>query len=125
MLALLFPAGAAMAQRPAQAQQLRKPVLEALYFNLYTDSIKPVLNFYVNVEGRYSDGSYLPLDTASIILSCDAGRMQGSEWVPPRIITFEKVTFTAVARHNPALRDEVTIYIRKARDPRDAPDYEE
>lgn len=102
-----------------------KPRLVRVYFNPYTDSIKTVLNYYVNVEGEYSDGSYLPLDSSTVELRCDHGVLEGNAWVIPKKIDFEKVTFTAVSRENPQLRDTVTLWIQKWKDPRDAPDYKD
>lgn len=99
--------------------------LVRVYFNPYTDSIKTVLNYYVNVEGEYSDGSFLPLDTAEIFLRSDVGAMTGNEWVIPKKIDFEKVTFTATSRANPQLRATTTLWIQKWKDPRDAADYKD
>ena len=105
---------------PGHAQQ---PVLQRIYFNLYTDSLKPVLNYYVNVEGEYSDGSYRPLDTTTIRLTADRGVLRGNEWLIPPVIEYDRVTFRAVSKGNPALQDTITVWIKKGKDPRDAPDY--
>lgn len=99
-----------------------KAALKRIYFNLYTDSIKTVLNYYVNVEGEYTDGRYLPLDASSITLTADNGTISGNEWIAPKEIHFEKVTFRAVAKDNPRLHDEVTIWLKRAKDPRDEVD---
>lgn len=107
----------------AFAQQ--RPRLKTVYFNLYTDSLKPVLNYYVNVEGQTISGNYLPLDTTDVTLRADWGEMRGNEWVIPRVLLYDSVTFTATSRANPALRDQITIWIQKRKDPRDAPGYEE
>lgn len=91
------------------------PVLTTIRFNLYTDSIKPVLNYYVNVEGTYSSGRILPLDTTWVRIAADNGAMAGNEWVVPkqRPIPYEKVHFTAVCLYNEKLRATTTIYIKK------------
>jgi hypothetical protein len=102
-----------------------EPRLVRVYFNPYTDSIKTVLNYYVNVEGEYSDGTFLPLDTTEIVLRSDVGAMAGNEWVIPKKIDFEKVTFTATARTNPRLYATATLWIQKWKDPRDAADYKD
>jgi hypothetical protein len=90
---------------------------------VYTDSIKPVLNFYVNVEGVFTNGRILPLDTGMVIVTSDVGEMNGMEWVVPEKIGFYKVTFTAIAKHNPDLRSEKTIFIKKFKDSRDTNGY--
>src|SRR5690606_8334218 len=46
--------------------ELTLPVLKEIRFNLYADSIKPVLNYYLNVEGVFSNGKIYPLDTSFI-----------------------------------------------------------
>ncbi len=103
----------------AFSQTGRPARLKRIYFNLYTDSIKTILNYYVNVEGEYSDGRILPLDAASMTLSADHGSITGSEWVPPKHIDFEKVRFRAVANDDPGLQAEVTVWLKRAKDPRD------
>ncbi len=101
------------------------PALRRIYFNLYTDSLKPILNYYVNVEGEYSDGTIQPLDSATVSLRANWGVMRGNEWVIPDTLRYDRVTFYVRARRNPALRDSVTIWLQKWKDPRDAPGYED
>jgi hypothetical protein len=104
---------------------LTLPVLTDIRFNLYTDSIKPVLNYFVNVEGVYSSGRIFPLTPDHITLTSDQGTMNGMEWMLPKERPFEKVTFTATSRSNPNIRKSVTLYLNKYKDPRDAEGYEE
>lgn len=103
--------------------EMQLPVLADIRFNLYTDSIKPILNFYVNVEGTFSSGRVLPLDANHISITSDAGSMNGMEWVAPQQRNFEKVTFTATSRCKPALHISKTVYLKKHQDPRDAAEY--
>ncbi len=102
-----------------------KAALKRIYFNMYTDSIKTVLNYYVNVEGEYSNGRYLPLDTSAVLIIADRGTMSGNEWIAPERPDFEKVSFRVVARNNPNLHDEITIWLKRIKDPRDAAEYDE
>lgn len=90
-----------------------------IYFNLYTDSIKTQLYYYVNIEGEYPNGRYLPLDTATIGLSADQGSMAGNSWIPPKKIDFESVRFTVWLRCNPQVRDSIQVWLKRALDPRD------
>lgn len=101
---------------PALAQQSQ---LKDIRFNLYADSIKPVLNYYVNVEGMYDNGRILPLDDRDILLEADWGEIKGNEWVIPKTLEKDRVLFTATARENPELRRQITVYIQKRKDPRD------
>lgn len=105
----------------ATAGAQRGPQVRRIFFNPYTDSIKTVLNFYVNVDAELSDGGYRPMDTSMIELRADHGRMQGNEWIAPRQIDFDRVRFTASLKRDPAVRDEVTIFLKRAIDPRDDP----
>lgn len=102
---------------------LSLPVLKSIRYNVYTDSIKPVLNFYVNVEGVFTNGRILPLDTSLVVMHSDEGEMAGMEWVLPKRIDFDKVVFTAAARYDPSLKVDKTIYIKKFKDIRDKNGY--
>ena len=93
--------------------------LKRIYFNMYTDSIKTILRYYVNVEGEYANGRYLPLDTNTVIITADNGTLSGNEWIAPKDIKFEKVTFRVVSKGNSRLHDEVTVWLKRAKDPRD------
>lgn len=104
---------------------LHVPIIKDIRFNLYTDSIKPVLNYYVNVEGIFSNEQILPLDTNLVFIESDQGIMNGMEWIVPKQRPFDKVTFTVTNRYNPTLTKSVTLYLKKATDPRDAPDYQD
>lgn len=99
--------------------------LKRIYFNLYTDSIKTIMAYYVNVDAEYRNGSFLPMDTSVIRIIADVGTMSGNEWRAPQVINFEKVTFRASVKDNPAIHDEVTVWLKRAKDPRDAPGYDE
>lgn len=96
-----------------------------IYFNLYTDSIKTILNYYVNVEGEYRNGRILPMDTGNIIITADHGSMSGNEWIAPARVTFEKVTFRATLKRNTAVSAEQTVWLKRLKDPRDDMDLPE
>ncbi len=101
---------------------LQLPVLTDIRFNLYTDSIKPVMDYYLNIEGIYNNGKIYPMDATTTSVTASQGSMQGLTWVKPEEVYFDKVTFTAVAKHNPAIAKDITIYIKQVADARD---YEE
>jgi hypothetical protein len=110
---------AAFMPAAASAQQRSNEQLKRIYFNLYTDSIKTILDFYLNVEGEYRDGRFLPLDTSQVVFSTDQGSMRGNAWKPPAHIDFEKVHFEVRAKGRPELHDSITVWLKRARDPRD------
>lgn len=107
----------ALAQTGSQDGRLKR-----IYFNLYTDSIKTVLNFYVNVEGEYTNGRYLPMDARTVDITADNGTMSGNEWIAPKDIHFEKVTFRVAAKGRPELHDTITVWLKRGKDPRDEAD---
>lgn len=92
----------------AGAQQL-----DTIYFNLYTDSLKKGTFNYINVEGKFRDGRYLPLGSDDVKLSASYGHFEGNSLYIDSSIKDEKVTIKAVALANSNLRDEVVIYIKK------------
>jgi len=104
---------------------LALPVLADVRYNLYTDSIKPVLNYYVNVEGIFSNGKIYPLDTTLVKVTASEGSMKGLEWILPTERSFDSVTFTTTCLYNTAISKSTTLYLKKYKDPRDAADYEE
>lgn len=62
--------------------QLMLPYVETLHFNLYTDSLKRDNPYYLNVEGRFSNGRILPLDTSMV-----AFRKQGGGSLAGNVLT--------------------------------------
>ena len=75
-----------IASKTADAQKL-----DSLYFNLYTDSLKKGTFNYINVDGRFSDGRYLPLTTKELIFTCDAGKFEGNSLYLDTSVKLEKV----------------------------------
>ena len=90
--------------------------LDSLYFNLYTDSLKKGTFNYINVDGRYSDGRYLPLTTKELIFSCDAGIFEGNSLYLDTSLKLEKVIVKVSLKSDPAVTRERTIFIKKFED---------
>lgn len=91
--------------------------VESIYVNLYTDSLKKGTFNYINIDGRLSNGKYLPLDSTHLIFWSSAGKFSGNSlWIDPNFAE-EKVTIKITLRNNPALFKEFTIYIKKKPDP--------
>jgi hypothetical protein len=87
--------------------------IESIHFNLYTDSLKKGFYNYINVDGKYTDGRWLPLDTTQIQLTASAGTFKGNDIYIDSSYKGETVTVKAVLRKNPAIWKEVVIHIRK------------
>ncbi|MBD0295413.1 MAG: hypothetical protein ICV51_17530 [Flavisolibacter sp.] len=94
--------------------------LETIKFNLYTDSLKKGFYNYINVDGKYSDGRWLPLDNNDVILTVQTTKadekklfFEGNSLFIDSSYTGEAVRVKVVVKSNPALSQEVIIYIRK------------
>ena len=98
------------------AIQLNAQKLDSLFFNLYTDSLKKGTYNYINVDGRYSDGRYLPLTSKELVFSCDAGKFEGNSLFLDSSVKLEKVVVKVSLKADTAVSRERTIYIKKYED---------
>ena len=87
--------------------------LDSIFFNLYTDSLKKGTYNYINVEGRFSDGTYLPLGEKELRFTSSKGHFKGNSLYIDSSITDEKVRVKVVAIKNPRFTQEIEIYIKK------------
>lgn len=97
---------------PLVAQQI-----ESIHFNLYTDSLKKGTHNYINVDGKLSDGKWMPLTAREVNFSSSECRFSGNELIVPADCKAEKITIKAVLKSNPSLWLEKTIWIKKKPDP--------
>jgi hypothetical protein len=93
----------------AHAQQV-----DSIYFNLYTDSLKKGVHNYINVDGKLSNGNWLPLTNKEIDFTASVGKFVGNSLVIDTAFRGEKVTVKAVLKNNTAIWKEVMIYMKKA-----------
>lgn len=87
--------------------------VESIYFNLYTDSLKKGFYNYINVDGKFTDGTWLPLDTTQVRLTATAGRFKGNDLFIDSSYAGATITVKAVLKRDPGIWKEVVIYIRK------------
>ena len=92
---------------------LKAQKVDSIYFNLYTDSLKKGTFNYINVDGKFSDGKYLPMTVKEITLTASAGKFDGNSLFIDSNFKEEKVTVKAVLKSNPQVWKEVVIYIKK------------
>ena len=92
----------------AQAQKV-----DSISFNLYTDSLKRGVYNYINVDGKRSDGSYLPLMTDEVSFKSSSGRWDGNSLIVDSSIKQDSVVITATLKANPEIKKNVTIFIKK------------
>lgn len=87
--------------------------IESIHFNLYTDSLKKGFYNYINVDGHFSDDSWQPLDSNTLIFSANTGYFKGNDLFIDSSYHCSAVTVKAALKNNPAIKKEVLIYIRK------------
>lgn len=95
---------------------LRAQRVDSIFFNLYTDSLKKGTHNYINVDGKMSNGRWLPLTSKEIQFSSSDCKFSGNELIVPLDCTADKITIKAVLKSNPALWLERTIWIKKKPD---------
>ena len=100
----------------AAASPLFAQKVDSIYFHLYTDSLKKGQHNYINVDGKLSNGRWMPLTNKEIIFSCASARFEGNELLIPTDFKEEKVTVTAVLKSNPFVWIEKTIWIKRKPD---------
>lgn len=91
--------------------------IESLHVNLYTDSLKKGTYNYINIDGKLSNGKYIPLDSTHLIFSASAGKFSGNSLWIDKNSAEEKVNIQVTLRNNPLQFKEFTIYVKKAPDP--------
>ena len=91
---------------------LKAQKVDSIYFHLYTDSLKKGQHNYINVDGKLSNGRWLPLTSRDIQFSCSEASFEGNELIIPLDFKPEKVTVEAVLKSNPAVIIERTIWIK-------------
>lgn len=107
------------------AHFVKGQTLDSIFFNLYTDSLKKGTYNYINVEGRFTDGTFLPLSDKELKLSSSGGKFNGNSLFIDSAFRDEKVTIKAVVIRNPRLAKEIDIYIKKVKDNEKLPTLEE
>ncbi len=95
----------------------RAQKVESIYVNLYTDSLKKGTFNYINIDGKLSNGKYLPLDSTHLIFWASAGKFNGNSLWIDQDIAIDKVDVKVRLRSDPSLVKEFTIYIKKKPDP--------
>jgi hypothetical protein len=87
--------------------------VDSIYFHLYTDSLKKGFYNYINVDGKLSNGIWMPLDSSQILFLSDGGYFKGNDLYIDSSYTGETVRVKAILKTNPKIWRETVIYIRK------------
>ncbi|HUQ65183.1 MAG TPA: hypothetical protein VM101_03460 [Flavitalea sp.] len=107
------------------AHVLSAQTLDSIFFNLYTDSLKKGTHNYINVEGHFSDGTYLPLGNKELKFSSSGGKFNGNSLFIDTSFTDDKVKVKVAVIRNPRLSREIEIYIKKSADNEKLPTIDE
>lgn len=94
----------------------RAQQVDSIFFHLYTDSLKKGVHNYINVDGKLSNGHWLPLTNKEIDFTCTAGKFVGNSLVLDTAYKGEKVTVKAVLKNNTTIWKEIDIYLKKVED---------
>jgi len=94
----------------------RAQQVDSIFFHLYTDSLKKGVYNYINVDGKLSNGHWLPLTNKEINFTSSAGKFEGNSLVLDTAFKGEKVTVKAVLKNNTTIWKETDIYIKKVPD---------
>ena len=111
MKKILLLTAIALLASPLFAQKV-----DSIYFHLYTDSLKKGQHNYINVDGKLSNGRWLPLTAKEILFYCAEAKFEGNELIIPTDFKEEKVSVRASLRSNPSVMIEKTIWIKKKPD---------
>ena len=87
--------------------------IEAIFFNLYTDSLKKGVHNYINVDGKLSDGKYLPLMADEVKFTSCAGKWNGNSLILDSSYKADSVVVTATLKQNPSVSKTITIYLKR------------
>jgi hypothetical protein len=91
--------------------------VDSIYFHLYTDSLKKGQHNYINVDGKLSNGRWLPMTSKDVQFVCNEATFQGNELIIPEDFKPEKVTIRAFLKSNLLMVIERTVWIKTVPDP--------
>lgn len=99
--------------------------VDSIAFHLYTDSLKKGVHNYINVDGKQSNGRWLPLTAKEISFTTSAGYFEGCNLLVPANYSGENIVINASLKSNPALFIRTTIWIKRLPDPQTLPTVDE
>lgn len=90
--------------------------VENIFVNLYTDSLKKGTYNYINIDGKLTNGQYLPLDSTDVIFWSSEGKFYGNTLWIDKNFSKEKIFIKVVLKSNPSLAKEFTMFIKTKAD---------
>ena len=89
---------------------------DSLFFNLYTDSLKKGTYNYINVDGKFANGQWLPLTTKHLSFTATGGRFEENSLFLDKEFKGDSITITAILKDDNSVRKSITVYIKKKED---------
>jgi hypothetical protein len=86
---------------------------DSIFFNLYTDSLKKGTYNYINVDGKYPNGRYLPMTARELDFFCSYGSFDGNSLFIDSACKEDKITVKIVLKKDTSVSREKVIYIKK------------
>lgn len=96
---------------------LKAQKIDSIYVHLYTDSLKKGTYNYINIDGRLSNGKYVPLDSSQLSFSSSYGKFFGNSLFIDHACKEEKITIHVVLKKNNSVRKDFVMYVKKKEDP--------
>lgn len=87
--------------------------VESINFNLYTDSLKKGVYNYINVDGKLTNGTYIPLMSDEVTFTSSGGRWDGNSLIIDTTYKQDSVVITASLKEHPEIKKNVVIYLKK------------
>ena len=91
---------------------LKAQKVDSIFFHLYTDSLKKGTHNYINVDGKLSNGTWLPLTSKEVQFTASSCHFSGNELVVPGDFAGDKITVKAALKSKPDMSIERTIWIK-------------
>lgn len=91
--------------------------VDSFFINLYTDSLKKGTHNYINVDGKLSNGNWVPLTSKELNFTSDYGKFEGNDLVLPENPKVKSVTVTVSLKDDPKKTETKTIFIKQKPDP--------
>ena len=95
------------------AQWTSAQKVDSIVFNLYTDSLKKGFYNYISVDGKFSDGTWQPLDSSQVLFSANTGYFKGNDLFIDSSYKADSIVVKATLKANPTIWKQTVIYIRK------------
>ncbi len=99
--------------------------IDSIFFHLYTDSLKKGTHNYINVDGKLSNGRWMPLTGKDLTLTASSCRFEGNELVVPANFSEDFIVVKAVLKSKPSVWIERKIWIKKREENERLPTAEE